>query len=331
MPDGGSPLLEVVDLRIEFRSGRETVYAVNGAGFSVEPGETAAILGESGSGKSVTASAVMRLLQCPPAVVTGGAIRFKGDDVLAMPLGQWRRRCGREIAMVFQDALAALNPVFTVGWQIAELFRAHGEHSGKAAEARAVELLARVGIPDPVNRARDYPHQFSGGMRQRVMIAMAIALGPDLLIADEPTTALDVTVQAQIMDLLQDLQREIGMAVVLITHDLGVVADVADHVAVMYAGRVVERGTVRDVLGRPAHPYTRALLDSVPQLQGNSSMLRPIVGSPPDMAAMPAGCAFHPRCRFATGECRSVPPPRVAVAPGRIAECHHAERVFHGG
>jgi oligopeptide transport system ATP-binding protein len=331
MPDGATPLLEVADLRIEFRSGRETVYAVNGAGFSVEPGETAAILGESGSGKSVTASAVMRLLQCPPAAITGGAIRFKGDDVLAMPLGQWRRRCGREIAMVFQDALASLNPVFTVGWQIAELFRAHGEQSGKAAEGRAVELLARVGIPDPVNRARDYPHQFSGGMRQRVMIAMAIALGPDLLIADEPTTALDVTVQAQIMDLLQDLQREIGMAMVLITHDLGVVADVADHVAVMYAGRVVERGTVRDVLGRPAHPYTRALLDSVPQLQGNSSVLRPIVGSPPDMAAMPAGCPFHPRCRFATGECRSVPPPQVAVAPGRIAECHHAERVFHGG
>jgi oligopeptide/dipeptide ABC transporter ATP-binding protein len=273
----------------------------------------------------------MRLLQCPPAVVTGGAIRFKGDDVLAMPLGQWRRRCGREIAMVFQDALAALNPVFTVGWQIAELFRAHGEQSGKAAAARAVELLARVGIPDPVNRAEDYPHQFSGGMRQRVMIAMAIALGPDLLIADEPTTALDVTVQAQIMDLLQDLQREIGMAMVLITHDLGVVADVADHVAVMYAGRVVERGKVRDVLGRPAHPYTLALLDSVPQLQGNSSVLRPIVGSPPDMAAMPAGCAFHPRCRFATAECRSAQPPQVAVAAGRIAECHHAERVFHGG
>jgi oligopeptide transport system ATP-binding protein len=331
MPDGGAPLLEVADLRIEFRSGRETVYAVNGAGFSVAPGETAAILGESGSGKSVTASAVMRLLQCPPAVVTGGAIRFKGDDVLAMPLGQWRRRCGREIAMVFQDALAALNPVFTVGWQIAELFRAHGEQSGKAAAARAVELLARVGIPDPVNRAEDYPHQFSGGMRQRVMIAMAIALGPDLLIADEPTTALDVTVQAQIMDLLQDLQREIGMAMVLITHDLGVVADVADHVAVMYAGRVVERGKVRDVLGRPAHPYTLALLDSVPQLQGNSSVLRPIVGSPPDMAAMPAGCAFHPRCRFATAECRSAQPPQVAVAAGRIAECHHAERVFHGG
>jgi oligopeptide transport system ATP-binding protein len=331
MADARRPLLEVSGLKIEFRSGRETVYAVNGVDFSVGPGETAAILGESGSGKSVTASAVMRLLQCPPAVVTGGTVRFKGDNVLDMPIAQWRRRCGREIAMVFQDALAALNPVFSVGWQIAELFRAHGERSGKAAEKRAVELLARVGIPDPANRAHDYPHQFSGGMRQRVMIAMAIALGPDLLIADEPTTALDVTVQAQIMDLLRDLQQEIGMAMVLITHDLGVVADVADHVAVMYAGRVVERGKVSDVLGKPAHPYTLALLDSVPQIQDGGRKLRPIVGSPPDMAAVPSGCSFHPRCRFATGECRTERPPVVAPRPGRIAECHHAERVFHGG
>jgi oligopeptide transport system ATP-binding protein len=331
MTDGASPLLEVDDLRIEFRSGRETVYAVNGAGFRVAPGETAAILGESGSGKSVTASAVMRLLQCPPAYIAGGAIRFKGEDVLAMPIKEWRRRCGREIAMVFQDALASLNPVFSVGWQIGELFRVHGEGNRKNAEARAVELLDRVGIPDAANRARDYPHQFSGGMRQRVMIAMAFALGPDLLIADEPTTALDVTVQAQIMDLLQDLRKEIGMALVLITHDLGVVADVADSVAVMYAGRVVESGKVRDVLGKPAHPYTLALLDSVPHVQEHSGKLRPIVGSPPDMAAVPSGCAFHPRCGFATDECRASRPPAVTVGAGRSAECHHAGRVFNGG
>jgi oligopeptide/dipeptide ABC transporter ATP-binding protein len=324
------PLLEVDGLRVEFRSGRETVHAVNGAGFRVAPGETAAILGESGSGKSVTASAVMRLLQIPPARIAGGTIRFKGDDVLAMPLDEWRQRCGREIAMVFQDALASLNPVFSVGWQIAELFRVHGEGSRSRAKGRAVELLDRVGIPDAANRARDYPHQFSGGMRQRVMIAMAIALGPSLLIADEPTTALDVTVQAQIMDLLQDLQKEIGMAIVLITHDLGVVADVADSVAVMYAGRVVESGKVREVLGRPAHPYTLALLDSVPDVQEDGGTLRPIVGSPPDMAAVPSGCAFHPRCRFATAECRTDAPPALSVAPGRQAECHHAERVFDG-
>jgi len=328
MTDNRPPLLEVEDLRVEFRSGRETVYAVNGVGFRVAPGETAAILGESGSGKSVTASTIMRLLQCPPAYIAGGAIRFKGDDVLALPLEVWRRRCGREVAMVFQDALASLNPVFSVGWQIAELFRVHGEGNRRSAAARAVELLKRVGIPDAANRARDYPHQFSGGMRQRVMIAMAIALGPDLLIADEPTTALDVTVQAQIMDLLQDLQKEIGMAIILITHDLGVVADVADSVAVMYAGRVVESGRVRDVLGSPAHPYTLALLDSVPDVRGNGSKLRPIVGSPPDMANVPSGCAFHPRCRLATEECRLTPPPAVSIAPGRVAECHHAESVF---
>lgn len=331
MTDRNRPLLEVEDLRIEFRSGRETVYAVNGAGFCVAPGETAAILGESGSGKSVTASAVMRLLQIPPARIAGGSIRFKGDDVLAMPMEDWRRRCGSEIAMVFQDALASLNPVFSVGWQIGELFRVHGERGRAQAEARAVELLDRVGIPDAANRAHDYPHQFSGGMRQRVMIAMAIALGPDLLIADEPTTALDVTVQAQIMDLLQDLQKEIGMAIVLITHDLGVVADVADSVAVMYAGRVVESGKVREVLGRPAHPYTKALLESVPQVKHGGEKLRPILGSPPDMAAAPSGCAFHPRCRYATDACSASQPVASSITPGRYVECHHAERVFNGG
>ncbi len=327
--DAGAPLLEVTDLRVEFRTGREIVHAVNGAGFRVAAGETAAVLGESGSGKSVSAAAIMRLLQSPPAFVTGGEIRFKGEDVLTMPLNHWRRLCGQEIAMVFQDALASLNPVFSVGWQIAEQFRAHGQYAGGEAGERAVDLLARVGIPDPANRAKDYPHQFSGGMRQRVMIAMAIALGPDLLIADEPTTALDVTVQAQIMELLEDLREETGMAIVLITHDLGVVADVADQVSVMYAGRVVESGRVRDVLGHPAHPYTLALLDSVPQALGKGQKLRPIVGSPPDMARIPQGCAFHPRCRFATEKCRSEAPPPVAVAPGRFAECHHAEAVFN--
>jgi len=331
MTDAAAPLLEVDGLRIVFRSGRETVHAVNGARFDVAPGETAAVLGESGSGKSVTASAIMRLLQCPPAFVAGGAIRFKGQDVLAMPLARWRQLCGREIGMVFQDALASLNPVFSIGWQIAELYRAHGVADGRAADERAVDLLARVGIPDPAKRARDYPHQYSGGMRQRAMIAMAIALGPDLLIADEPTTALDVTVQAQIMDLLQGLQDEIGMAVMLISHDLGVVAEVADRVAVMYAGRVVERGAVREVLARPGHPYTLALLESVPHARHKHTKLRPIVGSPPDMARIPAGCAFHPRCRFATEECRREAPQPAMIAPGRSVECHHARQVFDGG
>ena len=330
MPEADSPLLEVNDLYVEFRSGREIVRAVNGASFSVRRGETAAVLGESGSGKSVTAAAIMRLLASPPAHITGGSIRFNGADVLSAPLSEWRKRCGREIGMVFQDALASLNPVFSVGWQIAEPFRAHGILPAKAALKRAEALLGRVGIPEPHQRARDYPHQFSGGMRQRVMIAMAIALDPQLLIADEPTTALDVTVQAQIMDLLLDLQRERHMAMVLITHDLGVVAEVADHVAVMYGGRVVESGAVRDVLSRPAHPYTLALLESVPRADAEQQQLNPIVGSPPNMATLPSGCSFHPRCRMATDACRVSLPPTVEVAPGHPAECFRAQEVFDG-
>jgi len=321
-------LLDVENLQVEFRTGRETVHAVNGASIRVGRGETAAILGESGSGKSVTAAAIMRLLQSPPAFVTGGSVHFKGLDVLSMPMAEWRRHCGRDIAMVFQDALTSLNPVFSVGWQIAELFRAHGVASGRDANDRAVELLGRVGIPDPAVRAKDYTHQFSGGMRQRVMIAMAIALSPDLLIADEPTTALDVTVQAQIMELLEDLRRESDMAMILITHDLGIVADVADTVSVMYAGRVVERGPVAAVLGRPAHAYTLALLNSVPRTHDKGHKLEPIAGSPPDLARIPSGCAFHPRCQFATDTCRTEAPGLVTVAPGRAAECHHAKAVF---
>ncbi|MFT5174772.1 MAG: oligopeptide transport system ATP-binding protein [Gammaproteobacteria bacterium] len=324
------PLLEVNDLHVEFRSGREIVRAVNGATFSVCRGQTAAVLGESGSGKSVTAAAIMRLLSSPPAHVTAGSIRFNGDEVLSAPMSEWRKRCGLEIGMVFQDALASLNPVFSVGWQVAEPFRTHGILQGKAALQRATELLERVGIPEPHERARDYPHQFSGGMRQRVMIAMAIALDPSLLIADEPTTALDVTVQAQIMELLRDLRRERDMAMVLITHDLGVVAEVADEVAVMYAGRVVESGQVRDVLSSPAHPYTLALLESVPQADLKQQHLRPIVGSPPDMATLPTGCSFHPRCRMATDECRAYAPPPVQVAIGHHAECFRAQEVFDG-
>ncbi|MBM3343304.1 MAG: ABC transporter ATP-binding protein [Betaproteobacteria bacterium] len=330
MPNADAPLLEVDDLRIEFRSGREIVRAVNGASFTVRRGETTAVLGESGSGKSVTAAAIMRLLASPPAHITGGRIRFNGADVLGAPMAQWRKRCGRDIGMVFQDALASLNPVFTVGWQIAEPFKAHGVLPAKAALERAVALLGRVGIPEPHARAHDYPHQFSGGMRQRVMIAMAIALDPSLLIADEPTTALDVTVQAQIMDLLLDLQRERHMAMVLITHDLGVVAEVADRVAVMYGGRVVESGLARDVLPRPAHPYTLALLESVPRSDIEQQQLNPIVGSPPNMATLPSGCAFHPRCRRATSECRAARPPTVKVAPGHHAECFYAQQVFDG-
>ena len=320
-PIDTAPLLEIDGLTVHFHAGREVVRAVNGVDLRVRAGETSAILGESGSGKSVTMAAVMRLLQTPPASVSAKVLRFNGEDVLDLPLEQWRARCGRDLGMVFQDALASLNPVFSVGWQVAEMFRVHGVATGREADDRAVELLERVGIADATRRARDYPHQFSGGMRQRVMIAMAVALDPKLLIADEPTTALDVTVQAQIMELLNRLQDAQGMAIALITHDLGVVAEAADHVAVMYAGRVVESGTVAEVLGSPNHPYTLALLESIPQAR--SATLSPIAGSPPDMAALPPGCAFAPRCRLAQARCvADAPVMRAVNDSGHRAECH---------
>lgn len=322
------PLLAVRDLRVEFRTGLETVHAVNGVSLTVEPGEIVAVLGESGSGKSVTAAAIMRVLQMPPAVIAGGEIRFKGRDILALPGSEWKPMLARDIALVLQDALTALNPVYPVGWQIAEVFRVHGENDRHATMEKAVKLLERVDIPDARRRASDYPHQFSGGMRQRVMIAMAVALHPSLLIADEPTTALDVTVQAEIMDLMTEISREEGMSVLLITHDLGVVVGYARRVCVMYAGRVVESGPVVEVLGRPAHPYTLALLQSAPQARIHGERLNPISGSPPDLARMPAGCPFHPRCRFASDICRSVRPPASPVLPGRSVECHHAMEVL---
>ncbi|MCP5156209.1 MAG: ABC transporter ATP-binding protein [Ectothiorhodospiraceae bacterium] len=327
-------LLEVRDLRVEFRSGLETVHAVNGATFDVRAGETAAILGESGCGKSVTAAAIMRLLPQPPARITAGEIRFDGESVLTMSRPRWRQIAGRRIGMVFQDALSSLNPVFSVGWQIAEAFRVHGEASRAERRRRAIELLDRVGISGAATRVDHFPHQFSGGMRQRVMIAMAVALGPSLLIADEPTTALDVTIQAQIMDLLASLRAEYGMAMVLISHDLGVVSEVADRVAVMYAGRVVESGPTREVLRRPSHPYTLALLRSVPGGKSKAQKLHPIVGSPPDLARMPVGCAFHPRCEMAREICTRVAPPCTVVegASGatRTVECHFAAEVASG-
>jgi len=322
------PLLAIRDLRVEFRSELETVHAVNGASLHVERGEIVAILGESGSGKSVTAAAAMRILPMPPAAIAGGEIRFKGRDILALPAAEWRPMLGHDIALVLQDALTALNPVYPVGWQIAEVFRVHGERSRRAAMGKAVALLERVGIPDAKRRAADYPHQFSGGMRQRVMIAIAVALHPSLLIADEPTTALDVTVQAEIMDLLTGISREEGMSILLITHDLGVVVAYAARVCVMYAGRVVEQGPVAEVLLRPAHPYTMALLQSAPQALDDGARLNPIKGSPPDLARMPPGCPFHPRCRFATEVCRTLPPLTTALPRARSVECHHFTEVL---
>jgi oligopeptide transport system ATP-binding protein len=334
---GTAPLLEVEDLRVEFRTRAGVVNAVNGISYTVAEGETLAILGESGSGKSVSAQAIMGILDMPPAEITSGSIWFEGRNLLTESPEEQRKVRGPGIAMIFQDALSSLNPVYSVGFQIGEMFRAHRGATRKEAKQKAIELMDRVRIPAAAQRVNDYPHQFSGGMRQRVMIAMAIALDPRILIADEPTTALDVTVQAQVMDLLKDLQRDTGMGLVLITHDLGVVNEVADNVAVMYAGRIVERGTVDDVFANPAHPYTEGLMKSVPQVEAKGGRLQPITGQPPNLASIPSGCPFHPRCprrrigaEAAPGrDCAGDRPPLRLVVPGREAACHYSEEVLN--
>ena len=280
-------LLELRDLSVEFHTRDGVARVINGVSFHVDAGETLAVLGESGSGKSVTAQAIMGILDMPPARIGGGQVLWQGQDLLTMAPEARRELRGAAIAMVFQDSLSALNPVFPVGWQIAEALRVRQGVPRAEAGRRAAELMDRVHIPAAKARLDDYPHQFSGGMRQRVMIAMALALGPRLLIADEPTTALDVTVQAQIMDLLAELQRDTGMALILITHDLGVVASVADRIAVMYAGRVVEQADVHALYERPAHPYTRALLDSIPRRYRHGQPLRTIQGLPPNLLRIP--------------------------------------------
>jgi oligopeptide transport system ATP-binding protein len=327
----GTPLLDVDDLHVEFRTRSGTVHAVNGVSYSLAAGETLAILGESGSGKSVSAQAIMGILETPPAVITGGGIWFQGSNVLEMSAEDQRKIRGPGISMIFQDALSALNPVYTVGFQLGELFRAHRGMSRQDAKRRSIDLLDQVRIPAARSRIGDYPHQFSGGMRQRVMIAMALALDPEVLIADEPTTALDVTVQAQIMGLLADLQRQRNMGLILITHDMGVVADVADRISVMYAGKVVEEAPVYDVYARPAHPYTKALLASIPRLDRKGQRLDVIGGLPPALTDIPPGCAFHPRCGYARDVCRQdPPPPAYAVEPGRTARCHFFREVLAG-
>jgi oligopeptide transport system ATP-binding protein len=323
-------LLEVDDLHVEFHTAEGVAKAINGVNFDLYEGETLAILGESGSGKSVTAQAIMGILDMPPAVIPSGQIRYCGQDLLTMPDEPRRKTRGPEISMVFQDALSSLNPVFPVGWQIAEMFRIHRGMNKSDALERAVKLMQRVQIPAAKERVKAYPHQFSGGMRQRIMIAVAIALDPAVLIADEPTTALDVTVQAQIMALLQELQEERQMGLILITHDLGVVADVADKIAVMYAGRIVERADVFDLYRQPAHPYTKGLLESIPRLDQKGQQLAAIGGLPPNLMHIPPGCAFNPRCKYAQDVCREDRPPLREVAPGRESACHFAEEVLHG-
>jgi oligopeptide transport system ATP-binding protein len=327
---GNDPLLAVDDLHVEFVTRGGLVKAVNGVSYTLHAGETLAVLGESGSGKSVTAQAIMGILDMPPARIPKGEIRFRGTDLLRLSEEARTQVRGRRIAMIFQDALSALNPVFTVGWQIGEMFRVHRGMSKKDAEKKAVELMDRVRIPAARQRVHDYPHQFSGGMRQRIMIAMAIALDPEVLIADEPTTALDVTVQAQIMELLAELQRESDMGLILITHDLGVVADVADKIAVMYAGRIVENALVHDIYRAPAHPYAKGLLESIPRVDQKGQELYAIKGLPPNLLAMPPGCAFHPRCPYRQDDCVTEVPPLYEVGPTRTSACHYWREVLDG-
>ena len=321
-------LLEVENLHVEFHTRYGVAKAINGVDFTLRQGECLAILGESGSGKSVTAQAIMGILDMPPASIPEGSVKYCGHDLLTMPEDRRRKTRGPEISMIFQDALSALNPTFPVGWQIAEMFREHRGMNKSDAYAQAIMLMERVSIPAAKERVKAYPHQFSGGMRQRIMIAMAISLDPAILIADEPTTALDVTVQAQIMSLLQDLQHERQMGLILITHDLGVVADGADRIAVMYAGRIVEQADVRDIYARPAHPYTKGLLESIPRLDLKGQELAAIGGLPPNLMKIPPGCAFNPRCTMAQDVCRRDRPLLLDIGPNRKAACHFSKEVL---
>ena len=314
-------LLEVNDLKVHFETADGVVKAVDGVSFAVRQGETFGIVGESGSGKSVTALAVLGLIGRESASISGEVL-FQGRSLLEMPADELRALRGKQISMIFQDPFASLHPLYRVGDQIVEAIRCHGRVSKKEARDRTTELLAAVGIPNPSERARDYPHQFSGGMRQRAMIAMALAHNPALLIADEPTTALDVTVQAQILELLGRLKDEFHVAVILITHDLAVIADVAQSVMVMYAGKAVEIGSREELFSRPLHPYTWGLLESIPRVDQKGERLVPIAGSPPSLIAVPPGCAFHPRCPHRFQPCDSEVPELADRGGGHPEACH---------
>jgi oligopeptide transport system ATP-binding protein len=313
-PPSTSPILSVRDLEIRFHTPEGLVRAVNDVSFDLAAGEIVGLAGESGSGKSVTALAIMGLLDSPPAEIVNGQISFNGSDLLHLSERQMRKMRANRIAMVFQDPMTSLDPVFTIGQQIAEPLRVHRNLRGRAARRRTLELLDQVGVPDPARRIHDYPHQLSGGMRQRVLIAMALSCEPEVLLADEPTTALDVTIQAQILALLERLRRELGLAMLLITHNLGIMSSLADRVAVMYAGRILESGRAGDVLRNPAHPYTEALLRSTPRIESRADPV-PIDGAPPDALHLPPGCPFYPRCSYRRDpRCADEMPPLREVA-----------------
>jgi oligopeptide/dipeptide ABC transporter ATP-binding protein len=317
-------LLDVVDLQTYFDTDEGTVKAVDGVSFHIDKGETLGVVGESGSGKSVTSLSTMRLIPQPPGRFAGGRIEFEGRNLLTLSEAEMRKIRGNEISMIFQEPMTSLNPVYTVGDQISEAIQLHQGKTRRQGMKMATEMLDLVGIPEPGKRVKNYPHQMSGGMRQRVMIAMALSCSPKLLIADEPTTALDVTIQAQILDLMRSLQEEIGMSILFITHDLGVVAEVADRVVVMYAGRAVEEASVGDIYANPRMPYTRGLLNSIPRVDKvaeHQERLEAIPGNVPNPLSLPQGCAFHPRCKYADDVCTSAIPPLEDVGDGHMVRC----------
>jgi oligopeptide/dipeptide ABC transporter ATP-binding protein len=321
-------LLKVTDLRTTFFTTAGVLRAVDGVSWDVEEGETVALVGESGCGKSVSALSIMRLIDQPAGRIEGGEVLFKGRNLLVLSEEQMRGVRGREIAMIFQEPMTSLNPVLSIGRQLTEGLEIHMQMKPPEARTRALELLAMVGIPDPERRLGQYPHHFSGGMRQRMMIAMALACNPSLILADEPTTALDVTIQAQILELMRDLSRRLGVAMLIITHNLGVVARYADRVNVMYAGRIIERASAAELYATPRHPYTLGLLRSVPRLdEPRRARLAPIEGQPPDMTRLPPGCSFAPRCAFRVERCLEMAPPLEIVSPAHLSACWEAARL----
>lgn len=313
-------LLEIKNLSVIFEKDKQTIRAVNGLNFELKAGETLGLVGETGAGKTTTAKAIMQIIPAPPGKITEGEILFEGEDLRKKSNHQMRKIRGSEISMIFQDPMTALNPVVVVGEQIAEVVRLHNKCSKAEAAIKATEMLEMVGIPG--KRYNDYPHQFSGGMKQRVVIAIALACNPRLLIADEPTTALDVTIQAQVLDMMQDLKVKFNTSMIMITHDLGIVAEICDKVAVMYAGQVVESGSLEDIYDHASHPYTIGLFNSIPDLEHDTKRLQPINGLMPDPANLPEGCSFHPRCRQCTERCKEAEPEMYQISNGHFVRCH---------
>ena len=313
------PFLEIKHLVVEYTSGGAVIHAVNGVNLTLNKGETLGLVGETGAGKTTVAKAVLRVLPDPPAKIRGGEINLNGENILSVSEKEMRGIRGKKVSMIFQDPMTALNPVMTIGSQIAEVIRIHNQVSAAEADVKAMKMLEMVGIS--AERFPEYPHQFSGGMKQRVVIAMALACNPELLLADEPTTALDVTIQAQVLEMINELKQKFSTSMILITHDLGVVAETCDNVAVIYAGKIIESGTKADIFLNPQHPYTLGLFSSVPKLHDEASRLSPIPGLPPDPANLPAGCSFHPRCPHATDVCRQCQPEMHEVSPGHYCSC----------